>query len=130
MDKVQLDKLLMKIINNPKNKIEPYIGSFFFFLFFNAKFTYPIMKRIDLYFKGDIIMTNNQIDELNELLKDHAETLTAFGDELLNYGMKRGSIAGCLGTYLGIGISLSAFYIAKKIKSRKSKKEESNEEES
>ena len=67
-------------------------------------------------------MTNNQINELNELLKDHAETLTAFGDELLNYGMKRGSIAGCLGTYLGIGISLSAFYIAKKIKSKKSKK--------
>ena len=97
-----------------------------FFLFFHAKFTYPIMKRIDLYFKGDIIMTNNQIDELNELLKDHAETLTAFGDELLNYGMKKGSIAGCL----GIGISLSAFYIAKKIKSKKSKKEESNEEES
>ena len=56
------------------------------------------MKRIDLYFKGDIIMTNNQIDELNELLKDHAETLTAFGDELLNQGMKMGSIAGCLGS--------------------------------
>ena len=74
------------------------------------------MKRIDLYFKGDIIMTNNQIDELNELLKDHAETLTAFGDELLNHGMKMGSIAGCLGSYLGIGITLSAFYIAKKIK--------------
>ena len=72
-------------------------------------------------------MTNNQIDELNELLKDHAETLTAFGDELLKYGMTRGLISGCLGTYLGIGISLSAFYIAKKIKS---KKEESNEEES
>lgn len=101
-----------------------------FFLFFHAKFTYPIMKRIDLYFKGDIIMTNNQIDELNELLKDHAETLTAFGDELLNHGMKMGSIAGCLGSYLGIGITLSAFYIAKKIKSKKSKKEESNEEES
>ena len=88
------------------------------------------MRKIDLYFKGDIIMTNNQIDELNELLKDHAETLTAFGDELLNNGMKMGSIAGCLGTYLGIGISLSAFYIVKKIKSKKSKKEESNEEES
>lgn len=88
------------------------------------------MKRIDLYFKGDIIMTNNQIDELNELLKDHAKTLTAFGDEMLHYGMLKGSIAGCLGTYLGIGISLSAFYIAKKITSRKSKKEESNEEES
>ena len=88
------------------------------------------MKRIDLYFKGDIIMTNNQINELNELLKDHAETLTAFGDELLNHGMKMGSIAGCLGSYLGIGISLSAFYIVKKIKSKKSKKEESNEEKS
>ena len=69
-------------------------------------------------------MTNNQINELNELLKDHAETLTAFGDELLNYGMKRGAIAGILGTHLGIGIGISAFYIAKKIKSKKSKKEE------
>ena len=69
-------------------------------------------------------MTSNQINELNELLKDHTETLTAFGDEMLNYGMKRGSIAGCLGTYLGIGIALSGFYIAKKIKSKKSKKEE------
>ena len=75
-------------------------------------------------------MTNNQIDELNELLKDHAKTLTAFGDEMLHYGMMKGSIAGCIGTYLGIGMSLSAFYIVKKIKSRKSKKEESNEEES
>ena len=75
-------------------------------------------------------MTNNQVNELNELLKDHAETLTAFGDELLNRGMKMGSIAGCLGTYLGIGIGLSVIHITKKIKSRKSKKEESNEEES
>ena len=88
------------------------------------------MKKIDLYFKGDIIMTNNQIDELNELLKDHAETLTAFGDELLKSGLKRGLIGGCLGTYLGIGIGLSVIHIIKKIKSRKSKKEESNEEES
>ena len=101
-----------------------------FFLFFHAKFTYPIMKRIDLYFKGDIIMTNNQYDELNELLKDHAEAISAFGNDILNYGMMKGSIAGCLGSYLGIGITLSAFYIAKKIKSKKSKKEESNEEES
>lgn len=72
-------------------------------------------------------MTNNQINELNELLKDHAEALTALADEMLNSGMKKGVIAGSLGTYLGIGISLSAFYIAKKIKSKKSKKEnESN----
>lgn len=101
-----------------------------FFLFFHAKFTYPIMKRIDLYFKGDIIMTKNQYDELNELLKDHSEAIAAFGNDILNHGMKMGSIAGCLGSYLGIGITLSAFYIAKKIKSKKSKKEESNEEES
>lgn len=75
-------------------------------------------------------MTNNQVNELNELLKDHAETLTAFGDELLNYGMRKGLIGGCLGTYLGIGIGLSVIHITKKIKSRKFKKEESNEEES
>ena len=75
-------------------------------------------------------MTNNQYDELKELVKDHAEAIAAFGNELLNYGMMKGAIAGCLGSYLGIGITLSAFYIAKKIKSKKSKKEESNEEES
>ena len=76
------------------------------------------------------MMTNNQIDELNELLKDHAETITAFGDELLKKGMANGFISGCVGTYLGIGIGLSVIHIANKIKSRKSKKEESNEEES
>lgn len=75
-------------------------------------------------------MTNNQINELNELLKDHGETLTAFGDEFLRKGMVNGFISGCLGTYLGIGIGLSVIHITKKIKSRKSKKEESNEEES
>jgi hypothetical protein len=88
------------------------------------------MKKTDLYFKGDIIMTNNQINELNELLKDHAETLTAFFDEALTKGMKKGFIGGCLGTYLGIGVGLSVIHITNKIKSRKSKKEESNEEES
>ncbi len=41
-----------------------------------------------------------------------------------------GLIGGCLGTYLGVGIGLSVIHITKKIKSRKSKKEESNEEES
>ena len=75
-------------------------------------------------------MTNNQYDELNELVKDHADAIASFGNDILNYGMMKGSIAGCLGSYLGIGITLSAFYIAKKIKSKKSKKEESNEEKS
>ena len=88
------------------------------------------MKRIDLYFKGDVVMTNEQFNDLNELLKDHIETLKALGDELVTYGMKKGVIYGSMATCLGIGIGYSVLHITDKILSRKSKKEESNKEES
>lgn len=49
-------------------------------------------------------MTKEQIDELNELLVNHSETLTAFYDEGIYYGMKWGvvlMIAGATLTVLG-----------------------------
>lgn len=35
-------------------------------------------------------MTNTQIDEINRLLTDHREALTAFWDEAFYYGMRSG----------------------------------------
>jgi len=35
-------------------------------------------------------MTNAQVDEINELLKNHSETLSAFYDEGIRYGLKLG----------------------------------------
>lgn len=51
MDKAQLDKLLMKIINSPKNKIESYIDSFFF----HAYFAFSFMKGVDYNMKENIM---------------------------------------------------------------------------
>lgn len=67
-------------------------------------------------------MTNEQIDELNELLVDHSEALTAFYDEGIRYGLKHGAalvIAGAtLAALVSCGIEV--------IKSKKKKvKEES-----
>ena len=39
-------------------------------------------------------MNSKQIDELNKLLEDHSETLTAFYDEGIEYGMNKGCVMG------------------------------------
>lgn len=48
-----------------------------------------------------MLMNNKQIDELNELLKDHGETLTAFYDEGIHMGKKKGFAAGVIGSLIG-----------------------------
>ena len=49
-----------------------------------------------------MLMNSKQIDELNELLKDHGETLTAFYDEGINFGKKKGFIVGAIGSLIGL----------------------------
>lgn len=67
-------------------------------------------------------MTNEQIDELNELLVDHSEALTAFYDEGIRYGLKSGAVLVIAGAALAALISCGV----EVIKSRKNKvKEES-----
>lgn len=41
-----------------------------------------------------IKMTNTQIDKLNELLINNSETLTAFYDEAMDIGIRKGFIVG------------------------------------
>lgn len=67
-------------------------------------------------------MTNEQIDELNELLADHSEVLTAFYDEGIRYGLKHGAVLVIAGAALAALVSCGV----EVIKSRKNKvKEES-----
>lgn len=62
-------------------------------------------------------MTNEQIDELNELLVDHSETLTAFYDEGIRYGLKHGVVLVIAGAALAALVSCGV----EVIKSRKNK---------
>ena len=45
-------------------------------------------------------MTNKQIDELNKLLANHSDILTAFYDEGIHYGMKWGAVMVIAGATL------------------------------
>jgi hypothetical protein len=69
-------------------------------------------------------MTNEQIDKLNELLVDHAETLTAFYDEGLGIGARKGAI----GATIGIAITAGIIYSVKKLKSKMDKTKTIKEE--
>lgn len=65
-------------------------------------------------------MTNEQIRELNELLVDHSEALTAFYDEGIHYGLQWGArlvvAGGVLAGLVSCGIKV--------IESRRKKMEE------
>ncbi|QJU22542.1 hypothetical protein HLY09_25765 [Enterocloster bolteae] len=50
-------------------------------------------------------MNNKQIEELNELLVEHSETLTAFFGEGIVCGMNRGCVLGAIGGVLGMAIA-------------------------
>ena len=65
------------------------------------------------------ILTNDQIDELNNLLVDHSETISAFYDEGITYGLRKGCLIGFVGCSLGV---LSAIVINKIVKYKKSQK--------
>jgi hypothetical protein len=68
-----------------------------------------------------IKMTCKQIDEVNELLKDHGGSLTAFYDEAIYRGRVDGIIAGAL---VGL-IVTNVCWIVKNIRNHKNTEEES-----
>ena len=60
-------------------------------------------------------MTDEQIKEVNELLEDYGDSLTAFYDDALRQGRIEGIIAGCLvGT-----IAVNICWVIKSIKNHK-----------
>lgn len=61
------------------------------------------------------MMDNKQIEELNELLKDHGDVLTSFYDEGHCYGMTKGVTIGAIGGLIGC-LSMA---VISKIRSRK-----------
>ena len=69
-------------------------------------------------------MTNVQIVELNGLLTDHGETLTAFYDEGIQIGQKQGFIEGVV---FSLGITIGAGIVYKLSKIRRFKKKTEKE---
>ena len=67
------------------------------------------------------MMNNKQIDEINNLLINHSDSLTAFYDEGIRYGLNRGCVVGAIGGTIGATI----VYGIITLKSRIKKKEES-----
>ena len=67
------------------------------------------------------VLTNDQIDELNNLLIDHSETISAFYDEGITYGLRKGCLIGFIGCSLGV---LSGIIIDEIVKYKKSQKSE------
>lgn len=80
--------------------------------------TTPIMKGV-IFMKFK--MTKERIDTINELLKTHGDTLTAFYDEALHQGTTKGIMAGAL---VGV-IASNMCWVAKCIKDHKKSEEES-----
>lgn len=67
-------------------------------------------------------MANEQIDEINELLKTHGDSLTAFYDEGIYHGTVKGIIIGAL---VGV-IASNMCWVTKCIKDHKNQKRSSN----
>lgn len=66
-------------------------------------------------------MTNEQIDKINQLLKNNGDSLTAFYDEGIYQGKVKGIIIGAL-----VGVMISNIcWVAKTIKDRKNSEGES-----
>lgn len=66
-------------------------------------------------------MTNERINEINELLKTHGDSLTAFYDEGIYHGTVKGIIIGAL---VGV-VTSNICWVAKTIKDHKNSEEES-----
>ena len=66
-------------------------------------------------------MTKERIDTINELLKTHGDTLTAFYDEAFHQGTTKGIMAGAL---VGV-IASNMCWVAKCIKDHKKSEGES-----
>ena len=67
-------------------------------------------------------MNSKQIVELNKLLEDHSEILTAFYDEGIEYGMNKGCVMGAFGSVIGMVL---AYGVIKFISHRKKNEKES-----
>lgn len=65
------------------------------------------------------IMTNEQIEELNELLVDHGDTLTAFYDEGRAEILSKCCVGALIAVPVVLAIDRGVSYISKRIKSRK-----------
>ncbi len=77
------------------------------------------------------VMSAKQIEEINELLANHGDALTAFYDEGLSIGKSSGFVDGCMaGFSIGAcfmgGVVLFAYYMTNISK----KKKQQNKEES
>lgn len=67
-------------------------------------------------------MTSAQIDEINELLKNHGEALTAFYDAGIHYGLKLSEKWIFTGVIIGIALGAAIDgikYIKSKCKTKK-----------
>jgi len=67
-------------------------------------------------------MTNTQIDEINRLLTDHREALTAFWDEAFYYGMRSGYkwvLCGAAIAVVAMGVGETVIRIRNKRKNEK-----------
>ena len=66
-------------------------------------------------------LTNEQINEINKLLENHGESLTAFYDEAIYYGKTKGILIGAL---VGVVVA-NVCWVVKTIKDYKKVEEES-----
>lgn len=66
------------------------------------------------------IMTQEQIEELNELLADHGETLTAFYDEGRAEILSKCCIGVLIAAPIILVIDRGISYVSKRLKSRNS----------
>ena len=66
-------------------------------------------------------MTNEQINDVNKLLKNHGESLTAFYDEAIYHGKTNGILIGAL---VGM-VAANVCWVVKTIKDYKKVEEES-----
>lgn len=56
------------------------------------------------------MMNSKQIEELNMLLVDHSETLTAFSNGGIGYGMHKGCVVGVVGGAIGSVVGMAIAY--------------------
>ncbi len=68
-------------------------------------------------------MNSKQIEELNELLVEHSETLTAFYDEGIEYGMNKGCLLGAIGSVVGMTIAYGVIKIVSHYKKKEIEEE-------
>lgn len=66
-------------------------------------------------------MTHQQIEELNNLLVDHSECLTAFYDEGIDFGIKKGAGVIAVVALIGSLAVTGVIAVKKRLKPKKEK---------